>query len=244
MELVQSVDAFADLYRSIDVRVGAYLTDGVWTASHVILRFRLESVDDVQRQQKSILQKYGKITNDEFKIIFDTLDFNDWETIKKNWRDNIIVVGDERINLKPTNIFRFDVDTPRSHDNSDFVNRNWDSYHASISLNLQECMSKLRDMSGQAVSNGHRNMGDYLSKIFEISTYQIENALIMFTIPIFFKIETVVFDENHIEIKFHGAQSEITGSFTIYDRQFRSGIRGHTKFQDNLRSFEIQTLGI
>lgn len=244
MELVQSVDAFADLYRSIDVRVIAYLKDSVWNASHVVIRFRLESVDDVQNQQNAVLQKYGRITNDEFKIVFEALDFNDWETIKQNWRNNIIVVNEERINLKPTDIFRYNIDEPRSHDNLDFVNRNWYSYHEHFSLNLQECISKLRDMSSQAISNDHRNMADYLSKILETSTYQIESGMIMLTVPIIFKIENVVFDENHVKIKCTGPQSEITGNFTIYEKQSHSGMRGQTKFQYPLSSFDIPSLRI
>ena len=110
------------------------------------------------------------------------------------------------------------------------------------SLNLEVCRTKLRAMSSQAVSNGYKNMEDYLSKILEIGTYQIESGISMLTVPIFFKIKNVVFDKNHVEIKCTGPQRELSGSFTIYERGVHSGIRGQTKFQDTLSNFDISIL--
>ena len=84
------------------------------------------------------------------------------------------------------------------------------------SLNLEVCRTKLRAMSSQAVSNGYKNMEDYLSKILEIGTYQIESGISMLTVPIFFKINIVVFDKIHVEIKFTVHQRELIVSFPIF----------------------------
>jgi len=242
MDLEHSIQAFSDIYKSIDVRVVAIKKDDTWNAVHVIIRFRVETVDQIKEIHRKLFSEYGLPDNQEFNIIFEAFDISDWDSIKKKWKQNLLEIGNESVKITSKDILHYGRDEPADHSNLDFVNRHWKSYHGHFTLNLEVARLKLRELDNDVIKLGQSKAIDYLGKILEMSTYQLDSGVYYCCAPVFFKLETLIFDKNSVDALFYGAQTNITGTLSFYETLPFSGMRGKPIKQYDIGDFDFTTI--
>ena len=240
MEFVKSISAYFDCYNSIDVRVAAYNQDNKWKAAIPVIRFRIESIEKVKELQKNLVRPEEKIESEKFKIFLDVFEPLKWKKICQNWSKNMIVVEDTEIEIKPKAELSYDDKEPRSHDNYDFVNMQWDSYSVSNSSNIENFQGKMRDQNNLAVSKNHSDIFEYISDVLEIpQTEARSNGVNKITAPVFFKIEDPKFDGKQFSIVGKGITSKISGVLKIYGTFYNQQVR-ELKYSLNILNSDIQ----
>lgn len=253
MRLVEAIEGLMDTYNSIDVRTASYLQDNSWHAGHLVVRFRRISVKELENEYAKLIKKYGLIEESNFRVDLTSFSTDHWEKIKENWNKNFICLKPSlAINFPSDNEFNREIQTPNNHNDIDFVNQKWASYHTYSNVGHAEVGRKFLDYNSQAIAHRSRNIFEYLSMILQIPNNYAQQPRHNFIIaPVFFKINSVSFDNQEIHIEGSGYPAQ---KFDIVVDHYKwDGYRTETPIDKitipasiegnplELRTFEIST---
>ncbi|HET7337029.1 MAG TPA: hypothetical protein VFJ23_03960 [Candidatus Nitrosotalea sp.] len=193
----------ADTYNSIDVRCAAYVLNNAWWVELLVIRFRRETIEDLQKIHTRLWDEVGIIDNDIFRISYHALPIKNWGEISKNWDMNFIdLTSDYAVNIPPNGILNTEMSEPlRNH--RDYANEEWDVYDSSMICGQIDMRQILKNQETNARKQGFETIYKYLAAFFEISEdsiYNNEKNLIVITAPVFFKINKVVFEDKKATI--------------------------------------------
>ena len=207
MKISECITLLQDIYNSIDIRAAVYKKDAKWFAAFLILRFRKEKVEDVKDEQKKIFEKYGKIDEENFKIVFDVLDIERWSSILESWNTKSITIKNNFvINLNRRDFMEPNMNEPYSHANFALIDDNWISYHNALNDNDGNLTNSISiTHTPKAREFLSRDIAEYFEKIFQVSNYHTQNLrTYMIIAPVFFKIDKIEFTLDKVEISCTG----------------------------------------
>lgn len=207
MRFIQAADALIDIYNSIDVRVAAYFHDDVWKAACLILRFRQESVRDIELEHIEFLKKTGTIDNNNFRVRLYAFPISDWDLICKNWSKNFISLEKEfAVNFSQYDDLNMESRAPLLNYH-DHMYHDWYSYSTQTWTSSDSgLLSKLHNYDDDARKIQFHDILEYLSVILQIERNSLENdqGLKMIIAPIFFDLEDVIFEERKVNLHCKG----------------------------------------
>lgn len=179
MRFAQAVEALIDNYNSIDVRVAAYFHDNVWKAAYLIIRFRQESVREIELEHIELLRKTGTIDNNNFRVRLYAFPILDWDLICDNWSKNFISLEREfAVNFSPGGDLNKESRAPLQNYH-DHMYHDWYSYSIeSRPAPDGGLFSKLHNHDDDARKIHFHDLFEYIYRIAEftvISFYLIDN---------------------------------------------------------------------
>lgn len=207
MKLFEVVEKLQDTYNSIDLRVVAFKQDNVWKAAMLVLRFRRENVDELKKTHDELLDKIGRIEDEDFCVKLYSLPIDKWNSIKENFSQKFVC-------LEPNFAVNFDKDVHINRDVFspsnyywDYVSTEWNCYYANgRCLHDANVTAKIHNNDKKAQLLKFKDMFSYLSVAFAIEENQLQNddGLLLVQAPAFFKILETTFDDGSINLKGRG----------------------------------------
>ena len=232
MNLEKAINLLEDTFNTIDIRTAAYLKDNSWHSAILVIRFRKESVDIVQQQQKKILETHGKINTKEFQVAFSALPISQWNIVRTNFRKNFVIFRDDlTVNINSSIAFEHTFSEPTNHSGYCSVDSEWNSFYSSSqdsSGNISTILYKYQEDARKLFSRG---IHEYLSKIFEMTEQNTQSPpRYIIVAPIFFKIEHIEFDEKSLFLDCIGyPMGKIVFNMDIFERHGSYQVPKETK---------------
>lgn len=207
MRFVQAIDALIDNYNSIDTRVAAYFHDDVWKAAYLILRFRQESVREIELEHIELLRKTGTIDNNNFRVRLYAFPISDWDLISNNWSKKFICLEKEfAVNFSSANELNTERRTPLQN-YYEHMFYDWNSYSVETKTTPDGSLfSKLHNHDDDAMKIHFHDIFEYLSIVLQIERNSLEDdqGLKMIIAPIFFNLKDVIFEERKVNLHCKG----------------------------------------
>lgn len=205
MQFLEAAELLKDIYNSLDVRIVTFLHDGTWEMGYCTIRFRYETVEELQKQHDEFLQKIGKIDTNHIKVRLYAFPPEKWNSIKQYWHDNCIHLEDNlTVNFKPNDDLYREVTTPMNQYN-DLINSDWDSYSVESKTSSVDIYTKIRLQNQEAIKNKFKTIFEYISVALGVvdQNFQSSTDYKLIDAPIFFKInyDDVFFEEDKITIR-------------------------------------------
>jgi hypothetical protein len=79
----QLVEALGASYETIDIRLGAMRKKDAWINGIATLRLSRKSVDDVRKHSENLLERYGHVKTEHFRVELLALPFSEWPQFLK-----------------------------------------------------------------------------------------------------------------------------------------------------------------
>src|SRR5579864_7363555 len=95
LTVAQLVDALGVSYQTIDIRLGAMREKDVWINGIAVLRLSRRSVIDVKEHHAALLERYGHVKTDHFRVELLALPFSDWPEFLKACSEGVLHLSDE-----------------------------------------------------------------------------------------------------------------------------------------------------
>lgn len=200
MNLEEAINLLVDTFNTIDIRTAAYLKDNCWHSAIFVIRFRKESVDEVQKQQEKILETHGTINKKEFQIALSALPISEWNNLRTNYRKNFVKFRDDlSVNINSSIALGHTFSEPNSHRGYCGIDSEWNSFYSSSQDSGGDISTILYKYQEDVRKLFSRGIHDYLSKIFEMTEQNTQSPpRYIMVVPIFFKIKHIQFDEKSL----------------------------------------------
>lgn len=105
LTVAQLVEALAASYQSIDIRLAAMRENGTWINGITTLRLSRRSVDDVREHHRGLLERYGPVATEHFRVELMALPFTEWPQFLKACSEGVLAIGDITVKWsEPPNI--------------------------------------------------------------------------------------------------------------------------------------------
>ena len=204
MQFLEAVESLKDIYHSLDVRVVTFLHDGMWKLGYCAIRFRYETIEELQKQHDDLLQKIGRIDTNDIKVRLYAFSPEKWNSIKQYWHDNYIQLEDNfTVHFEASDELYREVSAPTNQYN-DLINFDWDSYSVDSKTSSGNIYEKIRQHNQESVKNKFKNIFEYISVALGVldQNFHSSSDYKLIDAPIFFKInyDDVFFEEDKITI--------------------------------------------
>src|SRR5437899_2943672 len=90
----QLIEALAASYQTIDIRLGAMQEKGTWINGITTLRLSRKSVDEVTQHHNHLLEKYGRVATEHFRVELMALPFTEWLRFLRACAACVLPIGD------------------------------------------------------------------------------------------------------------------------------------------------------
>src|SRR5258708_2284093 len=90
----QLVEALGASYQAIDIRMGAILQNDTWINGLTTLRLSRRSVDEVREHHRNLVERYGHVATEHFRIEFMAIPFSEWSQFLKSCSEGLLNLGD------------------------------------------------------------------------------------------------------------------------------------------------------
>lgn len=221
MNLEEAINLLEDTFSTIDIRTAAYFKNNCWNSAILVIRFRKESVDVVQKQQEQILKTHGRINTKEFQICFSALSITKWEEMRTDWKKNFVKFNDQMsVNINSSIAFTHTFNEPYTHRGYCNIDEGWNSYYTSSQDSGGNVSEILYNHQAEARKLYSRDIHEYLSKIFEMTEANTNSPpRYIVIVPIFLKINQVEFDDKSFNVDCEGfPMGEIVFKMNFYER--------------------------
>ncbi len=207
MKFFEAVENLLDTYNSIDVRVVAFLHDNVWKSACLIVRFRVETEEELKKEQYDLLAKIGVIDEKDFCVKLFAFPISDWSHLKEQWQKNFLCLESNfAVNFEITNDLNAEISTPFLY-YYDHTFIGWDSYNTEVrSLKDTDVNQKIKNHNKNAQLLYSKNIMSYLSMALAVEEQKFENhdGFTLILAPIFFKIDKTTLDKDIIHLEGKG----------------------------------------
>jgi hypothetical protein len=202
MRFIDAVDALIETYNTIDIRIVAFDVNGRWQAILNIIRFKIDSMEEVKEQHKKI-EKFGLISNEKFRAGVYAFPISSWPKIRSNFSKGVMEFPDSFIVDISKDDLNHEVSDSPQHEDLDEFNKDWSGFYLiTRTPTLSHDQKVLTNQNNEVLKRSFKNIYDYLSAIFEvkISSINWNNCTNVISAPVFFKIEEVTFDEGIVTV--------------------------------------------
>lgn len=206
MRLFDCIHLLEDTYTSIDIRVAVYKKNDEWHNAIIIIRFRKEDVEEISKNHKELIKKYGEIKEELFRVDLFSLPISKWSEMYANWRQGFIGINDDFI-IKITGggFLNYETREPYEHNGFNRIDEQWRSYHYSFQDSDPQVNQIVSKYNKKALENRSRDIFEYLARIFEIGHAHTETLpRYIIVAPVFFKVENIEFKDSSICIDCFG----------------------------------------
>jgi hypothetical protein len=97
LTVAQLVEALGVSYQTIDIRLGAMREKDVWINGITVLRLSRRSVNDVRKHHANLLERYGHVKTEHFRVELLALPFSEWVQFLKACSEGVLHLRDEVI---------------------------------------------------------------------------------------------------------------------------------------------------
>jgi hypothetical protein len=97
LTVAQLVEALGVSYQTIDIRLGAMREKDVWINGIAVLRLSRKPVNDVRTHHANLLERYGYVKTEHFRVELLALPFSEWPQFLKACSEGVLHLGDEVI---------------------------------------------------------------------------------------------------------------------------------------------------
>ena len=94
LTVAQLVEALAVSYQTIDIRLGAMHENGRWINGITTLRLSRRSVDEVKKHHTDLLERYGHVVTEHFRVELMALPFTEWPQFLKACSEGVLAIGE------------------------------------------------------------------------------------------------------------------------------------------------------
>ncbi|MCV0430471.1 hypothetical protein [Nitrosopumilus sp.] len=214
-----------DIFHSIDIRVFAHKSDGVWKNIFTIIRFRHETVEELKIIHQELIEKCGSlIETDKFRVGLFNYPVDRWSKIADDLSKKFLCLNDSfGINFDNAITYNHNYSDPHFKPEN-YVYKDWKCFSFNNESNTQK-PNYSDELRSNMLENHFRYSDNYLSAIFEYGKYDFQsNPWIKTFVPIFFKIEKIEFDHDKVDIEYSAhEQKNIQVGLNFYkSREYRS----------------------
>lgn len=231
MRFIDAVELLIGTYNTIDIRMVAFDVDERWQSILNIIRFRIESIDEVKEQHKKI-EKFNLIFNEKFRVGVYAFPISSWAKIRSNFSSGVMEFPNNFLVDISKDDLNQEVNESPDHADLDERNKDWKGFYLiTRTPTLSHDQKILTNQNSEVLKLSFKNIYDYLSAIFEIksSSVNFNNSTNVVAAPVFFKIEDVMFGDHIVTVNGKWCPNDdVKLMLDIYERDL-SGQRGKLK---------------
>ncbi len=97
LTVAQLVEALGISYQTIDIRFGAMHEKDVWINGIAVLRLSRKSVTDIRTHHASLIERYGHVRTEHFRVELLALPFSEWPEFLNACSAGVLHFGEEVI---------------------------------------------------------------------------------------------------------------------------------------------------
>ncbi|WP_101476845.1 hypothetical protein [Candidatus Nitrosotalea bavarica] len=203
MQFAEIANSLLDTYNCIDIRTASLLQNNSWHAFLVVIRFRREKMDQIEKEYKELTHKHGMINERDFRVDLSVLSVKEWGKICDNWGQNFLLINSNfRVSVENRNELCHELSAPLFVGTTNYVDTEWDSYLGYSYVSAHDVYNKIRVYDKRAQEKFFRDIIEYLGMIFQINKDDISfNARNIICAPVFFKLSKATFHDKFLSLR-------------------------------------------
>jgi hypothetical protein len=221
----QLLEALGASYQTIDIRLGAIRENDIWINALTTIRLSRRSVDQVREHHRNLIERYGHVATEHFRIELMTRSFAEWPQFLKACSAGVLILGD--VNIKWAQPPTFDTElgyiSRHQSDLRDEDRWKWPSFSQWCGGKRPQGFqndSLIREVAASGWSSPHQAINTLCEmNITQGSPYEHE---IYLSIPVYVAVENIavstVHSSVHLRYLHHSAIQGLRVTALVKDR--------------------------